>query len=337
MYTKLKAHGVEPQWLADVLDKGVDPHKLDNVLGELLVKATDGKSGVLALIKNVPANRFDAIFGKFKDFEDAATAELFKRLLNEKHGNAQGSFLKDHLSDIDEEILDTWNECYKSGKFPDKKYDYAFLDDNGGNTIEDFTTLNKRLKKASDYGEPFKTWLEDAASRYRSKLINDVYDLFASVKGSKLDEYIAIYKNDEVLSQKLLNLKNKSRAITKEEIRQIFKGYHAHHIIPVNLIWNSDVLRDILAWASENGKIFDFNTQDNLIFLHEINHLPNGRRGHNDYDINILLKVEENLSPLVKTQKYALAFDELLDIIEDTKEAFKEKYIGTTGDINDFN
>jgi hypothetical protein len=71
-FHKLQKHQVEADWLADVLDKGVDPHKLDNVLGELLVKAGEGKSAVLAQLKGWDAT----IIAKLaNDLENATFAK----------------------------------------------------------------------------------------------------------------------------------------------------------------------------------------------------------------------------------------------------------------------
>lgn len=94
---------------------------------------------------------------------------------------------------------------------------------------------------------------------------------------SKLLKLKEFYKGNEKIYNQLTNLAKKEK-IAIEELNDIFKEFQAHHIIPVNLIKESDNLQIILEYAKKTG--FDFNSADNSIFLHVDNHFGS----HSKYD-----------------------------------------------------
>lgn len=102
----------------------------------------------------------------------------------------------------------------------------------------------------------------------------------------------------------------------------------------MNLIYNNEVLQDILLWANNNDIKFDYNGIENLIFVRVENH-TNGGFGHKAYDDWIteqILELEEqfNDNPLI-------AFNQLLNIIESTRQRIKNEIFGSSNKLDDLN
>ena len=183
-----------------------------------------------------------------------------------------------------------------------------------------------RAKDADNYDEPIKSMILGTVGQYRGNLVRDIQNMFKGDTGG-LDEFIEMYKNaPDALHSNLLALTNKA-TVTQQDIKDCFKGYHAHHVIPANFLKNK-ILNELFKHVD-----FDYNNIDNLIFLHPDNHLKKNEdgkhiRSHAEYDARITSEINANVAPLIKLEKYELALSMLKKIIEKEKSRFVSEYIG---------
>ena len=138
----------------------------------------------------------------------------------------------------------------------------------------------------------------------------------------KFDDYILLYQKDKPLYTALQGLSAKLKSgttIKMSELDIIFAGYEAHHIIPVNRIWNNLKFQEIL----ENSKNTFFNTERNLIFLKN----PDIHMGsHSTYDglINVMLN----------TKSVSKDINIILTEVDAIKSRMATNLIGTSTKIN---
>ena len=189
-----------------------------------------------------------------------------------------------------------------------------------------------RAVDAENYDEPIRSMIIGTVGQYRGNLVRDIQTIF-SEKNESMTDFINLYKNSpNDLQNGLEGLKNKSK-ITLQDIREVFKGYHAHHIIPANFLKNNETLKTLL---SQPGISFNYNQIDNLVFLHPDNHLEEKMRSHPEYDSYIRKLIDGEVARLVNQGDFESAIDALHDIIENTKDKFIDDVIGSKNNINKF-
>ena len=187
-----------------------------------------------------------------------------------------------------------------------------------------------RAVDAENYDEPIRSMIIGTLGQYRGNLVRDIQTIF-SEKNESMTDFINLYKNSpNDLQNGLEGLKNKSK-ITLQDIREVFKGYHAHHIIPANFLKNNETLKTLL---SQPGISFNYNQIDNLVFLHPDNHLEEKMRSHPEYDIKISKAIDAKIGPLVRKRKFDKALKMLHSIIEKERNYFMTNIIGSDNHIN---
>ncbi len=189
-------------------------------------------------------------------------------------------------------------------------------------------------------------WLKGStdSTKYRNKLFTAIETQFAD---GKADSFIDFYKGDADTHAALSKLKadlDAAKASGTEfdinkALKDIFKGsdFNAHHVLSVNLIYNNEILQEILIWAVENGKKFDFNSIDNLIFVSVLNHTKGNSRGHNLYDLFYLSDKINTLESVFDLDPEA-AYSNLANEIENIKKDIKTHIVGkelTLDDLKD--
>jgi len=151
-------------------------------------------------------------------------------------------------------------------------------------------------------------------------------NLFASLTDkTKLNKFKEYYKNNETLYAELNKL-SEANTINRTKLEELFKNYQAHHVIPVNVIKDSENLQELLAHVQKRGLNFEFNNFDNLIFLHKENHLG----PHGEYDKQII-KIVDNIS----IRNLDKAVTNFKKEISEIKNKFTTKVIGHKIKIND--
>ena len=117
--------------------------------------------------------------------------------------------------------------------------------------------------------------------------------------------------------------------VTKDDLKKLFEGYEAHHVIPANFLRNNATVQKLLKQLKQIGIEFGYNNLDNLIFIPSDNHTQGEQRGHPEYDKRISNKINEEVEPLVRSGKYIDALDALKEIISEVKNQFINEIIGS--------
>jgi len=294
------------------------------------------KNNLAALAK---ANKNAEVLSTIKGWPKEIQQEFLNGLMN-KPGNVKAqSFLADRLKDIDAEMLDYYKKFTEKGLVPNKKYDFEFLAGCKGKSdaeIIEFLEQDTRTLKASSMAATYPKVAELlTVSNYRSNVLKSIGRLFAE-NGSGLDNFINIYRKDSPTYNSLVALKGKSASEVKSGLETIFNGtdFNAHHIIPVNMLYNSNPCTDIMEWALKQTppKGFKFHDIDNLIFLRDINH-TNGAFGHNAYDK--LIKKELDALEEVFDTNPELAYNRMNEIIDKYRNKIIDELIGSTKKLDE--
>jgi hypothetical protein len=306
--------------------------KLTNDFAPLYSSLTTAaaKNNLIALTK---ANKDVEILSTVKGWSKEIQQEFYAGLMN-KPGNVKTqSFLADRLKDIDSEMLDYYKKFTEKGLVPNKKYDFEFLYGCKGKTdaeIIEFLEQDTRALKAASIASTYPKVAELlTVSNYRSNVLKSIGKLFTE-NGPALDNFINIYIKDSPTHKLLTDLKGKSASEIKSGLETIFNGidFNAHHIIPVNMLYNSNSCTDIVEWALKQvpPKGFKFHDMDNLIFLRDINH-TNGAFGHNAYDK--LIKKELDALEEVFDTNPELAYNRMNEIIDKYRNKIVDELIGS--------
>jgi hypothetical protein len=158
--------------------------------------------------------------------------------------------------------------------------------------------------------------------------------LYKGGDAAKLDAFINMYAKDTDLFNKLTALKKLPPNQLGEAIETLFKGdFNAHHILPVNMLYNNSVCMEIMEWAVNAGKTDFFHDIDNLMFLRNINHTA-GTYGHNVYD-KIFAAHLNSLQNLVDADKHADAYRRMTDMVSQYKSHIANSLIGTPKKLDD--
>jgi hypothetical protein len=111
-------------------------------------------------------------------------------------------------------------------------------------------------------------------------------------------------------------------------------NFEAHHVIPVNVLQKNRDLQDLLKWAKENGKSFDFNGIDNGIPLPKksIKFDQSGHANHPQYDNYIREHIEDIVSDNKASNNEK--FTNTLDFISNTKDKLRTSVLLGNNDVN---
>lgn len=111
-------------------------------------------------------------------------------------------------------------------------------------------------------------------------------------------------------------------------------NFEIHHIIPVKVLGKNPKLKELLFWAENNGKKFEFNGLDNSIPLQKkkANIGLNGHTNHPAYDIAIQQKLDEILEN--ETYSELRKFNEVQRLINNTKQKLETEVLLGSKDVN---
>ncbi|WGU67914.1 AHH domain-containing protein [Capnocytophaga canimorsus] len=112
-------------------------------------------------------------------------------------------------------------------------------------------------------------------------------------------------------------------------------NFEVHHIIPINILKENEKLQQLLLWAEQNGKKFDFNGLDNGIPLQKkrLKYGVNGHAKHPNYDEAIIPKIENITSSNVLKNEEKL--EVIQDIVNKAKEKLEKDVLLGTKDVNE--
>ena len=114
-------------------------------------------------------------------------------------------------------------------------------------------------------------------------------------------------------------------------------NFEVHHIIPISVLKKNKALQELLLWAEKNGKKFDFNGLDNAIPLQKkrLKYEISGHANHPDYDINLDEKITEIITSPRNLNKPEKAFEEIQELIKNTKNKLEKEVLLGNKDVND--
>ncbi len=217
---------------------------------------------------------------------------------------------------------------YKAGEF-----DMTYIEWGEGiknNTISKIerSRRDRIVAEAENYEEPIKSLILGTLGGYRDNVIDDLRDLISTAGGAK--EFKEMYsKAGKDFLKKIDDLIGKY-PVTRNDFKELFKGFEAHHVIPANFLRTNPIIQELLIGLNHMGISFGYNNIDNLIFVPSENHTSGKQRSHPEYDEKIRVRIEEKVADLVKEGKYERALSELKKIIEEVKNKFISEIIGSS-------
>ncbi|WP_047789797.1 AHH domain-containing protein [Tenacibaculum mesophilum] len=178
----------------------------------------------------------------------------------------------------------------------------------------------------------------------------------------KIDDIVKVFKNvDELVSSILKNRKKVREVLDTEEgiayAQKYFKKYvkdqnfeewwayakrydlkddlnfEVHHVIPIKVFEKNKELQELLFWANQQEKKFNFNGIDNGIPLQKKKAKIdlNGHTNHPKYDIAITDKINDILTNAKNEQD---AFNKIINLINDTKNKLERDVLLGDMDVN---
>ncbi|MDY3548975.1 AHH domain-containing protein, partial [Riemerella anatipestifer] len=110
-------------------------------------------------------------------------------------------------------------------------------------------------------------------------------------------------------------------------------NFEVHHVIPIKVFENNPKLQEVLLWAEQNGKKFDFNSIDNGIPLQKKKAAIelNGHTNHPKYDDAITEKLQKITSSSLSEEK---KFESIKSLIEKTKNKLENEVLLGSKDVN---
>jgi len=114
-------------------------------------------------------------------------------------------------------------------------------------------------------------------------------------------------------------------------------NFEAQHIFPIDVLKTNKELKDLLYWAEQNGKTFDFNGIDNGMMLQKksIGLEVTGHTNHPQYNDAISEKITLIISDTRFANKPDRAFDALKDFITSTKAKLKSEVLLGNKNVNE--
>ncbi|RYJ38167.1 Fibronectin type III domain protein [Flavobacterium anhuiense] len=111
-------------------------------------------------------------------------------------------------------------------------------------------------------------------------------------------------------------------------------NFEIHHVIPIKVLEKNPKLKELLFWAENNGKKFEFNGLDNAIPIQKKKAKIelNGHTNHPAYDKAIQEKLDEILDN--ETYSELRKFTEVQKLINSTKQKLENEVLLGTKDVN---
>ena len=195
--------------------------------------------------------------------------------------------------------------------------------------IDDVIKIGKKVFKSAD---EFANALYKARSDIRKAIIN-----LPESKNLAIEYFEHIKKTD-------LSLKNvKFDDWFEKTFKTYEKGtpnFEAHHVIPADLLKSNEKFKQLLfdlRKADPDFK-FDFNGLDNGIMLQKKSmnlDIINGHASHKKYNDAIDFKINEIIDNPRNVNKPERAFEEIQELIKNTKEKLKKEVLLGNKDVND--
>lgn len=296
--------------------------------------STVSKSNLLSLFT---ANANPNVLQKLSSWPPEFLENFFKDLMRQPGNVTPGKsgFLAANLDKVDEEILDIFKHFTDKEVVPDKKYDFDYLKGAKGLSDDEliqYLNLDTRAIKAAELASTYPNVSNLLRNtNYKNNLLKSITDLYSG-NAVDLQKFIDIYANEPGLAtvNALNALKGKSSAEVRAGLERIFNGtdFNAHHIIPVNLLYNSEVCKEIIEWAAKQvpPKDFKFHDMDNLIFLRDVNHTGDAF-GHGKYDELLSLDIKKLKEVFdVNPEK---AYNQYIDLVDEYKGRIVMDLIGS--------
>jgi len=190
------------------------------------------------LLEELPQGRRGAVFDKLISFEDDNAIISFFENVNGNHGalSASANKVYDKFADLDADILDVWYIIYKAdgNKFPQKRFDFDFLNANKGAThiddITNYSTTTARVLDAIDPNYNLVRALVNNRGNVRS-------NLFAFMDANPNAIYTRNYINALAEAGFPIKAANTNWATYYRTLDPtIFNPFDVHHILPVNML-----------------------------------------------------------------------------------------------------
>ncbi|MFJ1329425.1 AHH domain-containing protein [Capnocytophaga canimorsus] len=116
-------------------------------------------------------------------------------------------------------------------------------------------------------------------------------------------------------------------------------NFEAHHIIPIDVLKTNPDLKQLLfdLKKADPNFNFDFNGIDNGMMIQKKNLKLdiNGHTIHNDYNREISKKISEIITLPRNVNKPQRAFDEIKELIQETKDKLEKEVLLGTKNVND--
>ncbi|MEP2278198.1 fibronectin type III domain-containing protein [Maribacter sp.] len=190
------------------------------------------------LLEELPQGQRGAVFDKLISFEDDNAIISFFENVNGNHGalSASANKVYDKFADLDADILDVWYIIYKANgnKFPQKRFDFDFLNANIGAThiddITNYSTTTARVLDAIDQNYNLVRALVNNRGNVRS-------NLFTFMDANPNAIYTRNYINALAEAGFPTKAANTNWATYYRTLDlTIFNPFDVHHILPVNML-----------------------------------------------------------------------------------------------------
>ena len=179
--------------------------------------------------------------------------------------------------------------------------------------------------------EPLKSLILGTVETYSGNIKNDLQAFFEPSENSdekEKTEFLGLYQKEETGAVNT-ELKKffKRKTVTHKDIKELFDGYEAHHIIPANFLWKNDYIKELF---SQKDIKFGYNHLENLAYIPKEKH--RGKKfNHNKYDKYIRKRINDKLRNPMKRKDYKQALKELKLIVKKVKERFQNEVLIPNG------
>ena len=184
-----------------------------------------------------------------------------------------------------------------------------------------------RAKHAEGQPEPLAKLIIGTVGTYAGNLRNDLKELFKKDSPARV-AFLELYAENGTDFNNALNGLLDRDNLTHQDIKDVFDGYEAHHVIPANFLWKNNLLKELFAQDDIN---FGYNNLDNLIYIPTEKHRKNGQQNHGKYNDYIDNLINTRLMEDIQMKEYHDALDELKLIIEEVQERFKNEVLKPNG------
>ena len=175
--------------------------------------------------------------------------------------------------------------------------------------------------------EPLAKLIIGTVGTYAGNLRNDLKELFKKDSPGRV-AFLELYAENGTDFNNALNGLLDRDNLTHQDIKDVFDGYEAHHVIPANFLWKNNLLKELFAQDDIN---FGYNNLDNLIYIPTEKHRKNGQQNHGKYNDYIDNLINTRLMEDIQMKEYHDALDELKLIIEEVQERFKNEVLKPNG------